>query len=157
MDKRSTHSPGHKPGITHSIFRAYFLFSILLVIAGCSSSKNAANKTGLLNGTWVPEIQEIGGNPLPAAAFANQKLIITDTNYTVMAESIDKGVVKYKEDKIDIYGKDGVNAGKHFTALFKLENGLLTICYNLKGDNYPESFDTKGKPLFFLSVFKKAE
>jgi hypothetical protein len=74
-----------------------------------------------------------------------------------MAESVDKGVVKYKEDKIDIYGKDGVNAGKHFTALFKLENGLLTICYNLKGDNYPESFDTKGKPLFFLSVFKKAE
>lgn len=146
-----------KPKISQTIFLGYFLFSFFLITAGCSNSKNAANKAGLLNGTWIPEKQEIGGKPLPAAAFANQKLVISDTNYTVMAESVDKGVVKYKEDKIDIYGKEGVNTGKHFTALFKLENGLLTICYNLKGDSYPESFDTKGKPLFFLSVFKKAE
>ncbi len=67
-----------------------------------------------------------------------------------------KGIVKYKDDKMDIYGKDGVNAGKHFTALYKLENEQLTICYNLSGDSYPESFMTEGKPAYFLSVFKKS-
>ena len=56
---------------------------------------------------------------------------------------------------MDIYGKQGVNAGKHFTAIYKLENELLTICYNLRGDSYPAAFETKGKPTLFLSVFKK--
>ena len=80
---------------------------------------------------------------------------MSDSTYTFSAESIDKGVVKYRDDKMDIYGKEGVNAGKHFTAIYKYENDQLTICYNLKGDSYPEAFETKSKPLLFLSVFKK--
>jgi hypothetical protein len=45
--------------------------------------------------------------------------------------------------------------GKHFTALYKLDNNQLTIVYNLKGDSYPLDFETKSKPTLFLSVFKK--
>ena len=75
--------------------------------------------------------------------------------YTVIAESVDKGIVKIRNDRMDIYGKDGVNEGKHFTAIFKFENEQLIICYNLSGDSYPESFETKGKPKYFLSIFKK--
>ena len=103
----------------------------------------------------MPVKQEFAGTPLPTAVFEKQKLIISDSTYTVIAESIDKGIVKYKDDKMDIYGKEGVNAGKHFTAIYRYENGELTVCYNLKGDSYPETFETKGKPLYFLSVFKK--
>jgi len=119
-------------------------------------------KANKLNGTWVPVKQEISGTVLPKAAFENQKLMISDSNYIFTAESVDKGVVRYSNDKMDIYGKEGVNAGKHFTAIYKFENlptgqtgGELIICYNLKGDSYPEAFETKGKPTFFLSVFKK--
>jgi hypothetical protein len=92
---------------------------------------------------------------LPVAAFEKQKLIIKDSNYTVFAESIDKGIARYKDGKMDIYGKDGVNAGKHFTAIDNYQNKQLTFCYNLMGTNYPEAFDTKGKPLYFLATFKK--
>ncbi len=108
-----------------------------------------------LNGEWTPIKQEIGGKELPAVVFEKQKLIISDSTYTVIAESTDKGVVEYKGNKMDIFSKEGVNAGKHFTAIFKLENGLLTVCYNLAGDSYPETFETKSKPALFLSVFKK--
>jgi hypothetical protein len=94
-------------------------------------------------------------NIFTVIAFAKQKLIISDSNYTVMAESVDKGVVHYKDDKMDIYGKEGVNAGKHFTAIYKYENNQLTICYNLSGDSYPQAFETKSKPTLFLSIFKK--
>lgn len=80
---------------------------------------------------------------------------IINPNYTVIAESVDKGVVKYKNDKMDIYGKEGTNAGKHFTAIYKYENKQLTICYNLLGNSYPEAFETKGKPLLFLSIFER--
>ena len=139
--------------------------SILLLIClnlSCSTTKNAKTNFNILNGTWIPVRQEIGGKELPAAAFAKQKLIISDSTYTFIAESVDKGILKYNGDKMDIYGKEGVNAGKHFTAIYKYEKlpatqagEQLTVCYNLPGNSYPEAFETKSKPALFLSVFKK--
>ena len=132
--------------------------SILLLVClhlGCATTRNTKTNSGVLNGTWIPVKQEMGGKELPAAAFAKQKLIISDSMYTFTAESVDKAVVRYSGDKMDIYGKEGVNTGKHFTAIYRYENGQLSICYNLKGDSYPEVFETNGKPLFFLCVFKK--
>lgn len=108
-----------------------------------------------LNGSWTPIKQEFGGKELPAMAFQKQKLIINDTTYILSAESVDKGSLQYNNGQMDIYGKEGVNMGKHFTAIYKLENDQLTICYNLAGNGYPSAFETKSKPLFFLSVFKK--
>jgi uncharacterized protein (TIGR03067 family) len=130
---------------------------ISLAILSCSftGTKNTAIKSNSLDGTWVPVKQEINGTALPNATFEKQKLIISDSAYTVIAESVDKGVIKYADDKMDIYGKEGVNAGKHYTAIYKFENAQLTICYNLSGNGYPEAFETKGKPMYFLSVFKK--
>lgn len=131
-----------------------FIFLLIFGLS-CTSSKNAAKSLNKLNGSWVPIKQEIGGTVLPEAAFKTQKLIISDSNYTFSAESVDKGVVKYRDNKMDIYGKEGVNTGKHFTAIYKYENEQLTICYNLAGDSYPETFETKGKRTLFLCVFKK--
>ncbi|WP_431213088.1 hypothetical protein ACQ86N_46910 [Puia sp. P3] len=108
-----------------------------------------------LDGTWIPVKQEIGGTVLPATAFEKQRLIISDSNYAFVAESVDKGVVKYQDDKMDIYGKEGVNIGKHFTARYKYDKDELTVCYNLSGDSYPENFETQGKHNLFLCVFKR--
>jgi uncharacterized protein (TIGR03067 family) len=129
--------------------------SLLIIGLSCASTKYATMKSSPLDGTWVPIKQEMAGTLLPKAAFENQKLILSDSAYTVIAESIDRGIVKYSDDKMDIYGKEGVNSGKHFTAVYKFENEELTICYNLSGTGYPETFETKGKPMYFLSVFKK--
>jgi uncharacterized protein (TIGR03067 family) len=130
---------------------------LLLVVVGigCAPTRSTNATTYVLNGRWVPVKQEMGGTSLPAAAFGSQVLVMSDSTYSFTAESIDKGVLKYGHDTMDIYGKEGVNAGKHFTALYKFENGQLTICYNLAGDHYPESLETKGKPKYFLSIFKK--
>ncbi|MDP4262315.1 MAG: TIGR03067 domain-containing protein [Bacteroidota bacterium] len=135
--------------------RSTIFISFLVLGISCASTKNTVMKTNKLDGTWVPVQQEIGGVSLPKASFEKQRLTISDSTYTVIAESVDKGVVKYKDDKMDIYSKEGVNAGKHFTAIYKFENEQLIICYNLSGDSYPETFGTKGKPLYFLSVFRK--
>ena len=116
------------------------------------SQKNKPNK---LNGTWKPLQQEMSGNSIPELLLLRQSLVMADSNYTYTAESVDKGIIKIKGDKMDIYGREGVNKGKHFSAIFKLEKGLLTICYNLEGGIYPTSYDTKGKNKYLLSVFKK--
>ena len=124
-------------------------------IALIHSTKNDTVQSNPLNGSWKPVREEFGGSELPPASFEKQKLTIIDSNYTFIAESVDKGIARYKDGKMDIYGKDGVNSGKHITAIYKFENDLLIICYNLSGDKYPEAFETKGNPTYFLTTFKK--
>ena len=130
-------------------------FALACLIISCRSMKTTSSTSGKLDGTWVPVKEEMGGTGLPAAGFSMQRLTIQDTTYTFVAESVDKGTVKYYDDKMDIYSKEGVNAGKHFRAIYKYENGELTVCYNLQGDDYPTAFDTKGKPMYFLCTFKR--
>jgi uncharacterized protein (TIGR03067 family) len=141
--------------------RVVLFVSFCFVCFSCDTTKKTVNASNKLNGTWIPVKEEIGGTSLPATTFATQKLIILDTTYTFTAESVDKGVLKYDHEKMDIYGKEGVNAGKHFTAIYKFipdsstKGEQLAICYNLTGNGYPETFDTKGQRTFFLSVFRK--
>ena len=109
-----------------------------------------------LNGVWLPVKQEMGGRPFPSSVYDNYKLTIADSIYIYSQPAgADKGTIFYTNGKMDIYGKEGVNIGKHYTASYKMENGQLTICYNLSGNGYPEAFDTKDKPMYFLSVYKK--
>ena len=83
-------------------------------------------------------------------SYNKQKLKICDTTYILTAESVDKGTLKYKNGQMDIYGKEGLNTGKHFPAIYKLDDDQLTICYNLKGNSYPTEFETKSKAGFFV-------
>ena len=130
--------------------------SLLALSLSYTGLKKAVTQTHNLNGTWIPVKQETAGKELPKAVYEKQKLVISDSNYTFTAESVDKGIVRYgKGDKMDIYGREGINTGKHFTAIYKFETEQLTICYNLTGDSYPDAFETKSKPTLFLSVFKK--
>jgi uncharacterized protein (TIGR03067 family) len=128
---------------------------VCLILVGCTGTKNAKSTAFMLDGTWVPVKEEIAGQVLPPAAFASQKLVLAGKTYTMTAESIDKGEATYADGKMDVYGKEGVNTGKHFMAIYKLENEELTICYNLVGDSYPTDFETKSKPMLFMAVFKK--
>jgi len=135
--------------------RQLTLLLFICLAIGCDSTKKINAGSNFLNGTWIPIKQELGGGALPEAAFQNYKLTINDSVYTYGSAQTDRGLISYDNSKMDIYGKVGPNAGKHYTAIYKLENAELTICYNLTGKVYPQSFDTKGQPLYFLSVFKK--
>ncbi len=131
------------------------MMCLLIFCVSCAATKNSSTSSNALNGSWTPIKQEIGGRELPVDIFQKQKLIVSDTTYSFSAESTDKGTLQYEGGQMDIYGKEGVNAGKHFTALYKLEKDQLTICYNLAGDSYPVAFETKSKPALFLAVFTK--
>ena len=85
--------------------RLLILLLSLGIYCSCSSSREIKLRTKMLNGTWIPLKQEIGGTALPAMAFEGQRLLLEDLNYTVTAESIDKGIVQYDGDKMDIYSK----------------------------------------------------
>ncbi len=132
--------------------------TVLLILCfgiSCSTLKKINSGSNFLNGAWIPVMQEMAGGALPMAAYQNYKLTINDSVYTYGTPQTDRGIIIYDNGKMDIYGREGVNIGKHFTAIYKLENAELTICYNLSGMGYPAVFETKDHPLYFLSVFKK--
>jgi len=127
---------------------------ILLALA-CITPKKSQMNSYELNGVWIPTKQEMNGKELPATVYNNHKLTMNDSLYIFGIAQEDKGTVTYSKGKMDIYGKEGINKGKHFTAIYKLENAILTICYNLTGDSYPEAFETKSKPTLFISEYKR--
>ena len=129
----------------------FFILLCTLIAFNCIKTF-AANE---LNGTWVPVKQEMNGTLFPDSILMNQQLIIKDSTYTVIMNATDQGTISYNGNHMDINSTEGVNKGKHFTAIYKLENDKLVICYNLAGDSYPENFETIDHPTFFLSVFRR--
>lgn len=127
----------------------------LVLLTACTATKKSTSMEPTLNGNWIPVKQEMGGKDLPAAYYQSQRLEIRDTAYTATAESVDKGKLQYKDGLMDIYGKEGVNSGKHFKARYKLEQGQLFIVYDLTGKDYPATFETASRPGLFMSVYKK--
>lgn len=124
---------------------------LVLLLIGCNASKNEDS----LNGTWVPVKEEMGGIKFPASSFSQQVLTVTDNQYTMTAESIDKGEFSFNGNQIDIIGTEGPNKDRNFKAIYKIEGDLLTICYNLKGDSYPEVFSTQGESMYFMATFER--
>lgn len=131
-----------------------WIITLTTLLFSCGVTKNKLGDANL-NGTWIPIRQEMAGQELPMSFFQTQKLIIQDSAYVLIAENIDKGTLNYENGKMDIYGEEGENIGNHFTALYKLEDNILTIVYNLTGGSYPEAFETQSKETLFLSVFRK--
>lgn len=123
---------------------------LILVSLGFTLSPKMIPETYPLDGTWKPTREELGGNEMPATYYQSHVLVIKDTTYLFTAESEDRGVIRYENGKMDITGKEGINSGRSFKAIYELKNDSLKICYNLKGDTYPSSFDTKGNPFYFL-------
>ena len=135
--------------------KAIFVIGLFFLIISCSSSEETSSNSGELNGGWLPVKQMIGGQELPIESFENERLAIVGKTFLFVAEGADEGTVTYSDGIMDIYVEVGANAGKHFMAIYKLEQNLLTICYDLKGTDYPASFDTSTNPNLFLSVFRK--
>ena len=76
--------------------RHLIILTILCLTIGCATTKKSSLNSNVLNGSWTPIKQEIGGKDLPTVVFQKQKLIISDSNYTFSAESVDKGILKYQ-------------------------------------------------------------
>lgn len=134
----------------------YSVLLILLMLTACGMFRKPTS-SGIkdIMGLWYPIREEIAGTKIPPVAFQSHKLELSGNHYVMTAESVDKGEFRIKGRQMDIYGKEGANAGKHLKAIYELKNNLLTICYDLEGSDYPSSFETKNHALYFMAVFEK--
>src|SRR5262245_44251365 len=120
------------------------LLAVLALVAFLSPS--AALAKGVA-GTWHPIAVEMNGGPIALEPFGKMRLTLTETTYSLLVtEGTDKGTIKLdpkaKPAAIDVVGTEGVNKGKTFLGIYKLEGGKLTICYDLSGKGRPTKFAT---------------
>jgi uncharacterized protein (TIGR03067 family) len=109
-----------------------------------------------LNGTWFTVYQEFEGKEVSPTKFDGQKLILQESTYMIIGARVDEGIIKANGQHLDLYGTDGANKGRHYSAIFRIDKNQLTICYNLAGNAYPREFKTGGNTKFFLSRFERS-
>src|ERR1700712_5761183 len=97
----------HFSNHTLKLMRISIVFFLVILGITCNTAKSSKTNRHQLDGTWFPTMQEMAGKKLPDAMLANQKLVIADSNYTVFAESADKGRLTYSGGKMDITGTEG--------------------------------------------------
>lgn len=124
---------------------------------------SAAEKEALkqLNGEWSVAAMEIAGQKLPAEALKAIKLINKDGEYTVKAESDDKGTVTVDAEKspkqMTIKGLEGPNKGKTILAIYELSGDELKVCYDLDGAEFPKEFKTEPGKKRMLATYKRTK
>lgn len=128
---------------------------VQIVVDDEEATTHPSKYSSELNGIWIPIRQEMNGKPIPENKFSKTTLEFIDTNFVLTAEVIDKGVVKYFGNQMDFYVNEGKRTGKHYKAIYKVENDLLYICYDLTGQNYPGEFSSTAGKNDFLAVFKR--
>ena len=129
-----------------------FAFGLALTLAasGCMTPALFADR---VQGVWAPEQAQLGGQPLPLAAFQGALLTLQGGAYDFVT---DKGSYRIDIDggqyAMDITGTEGPNQGRTILAIFKLEGDRLTICYELGTGPRPDAFESpKGSKHFLIS------
>jgi uncharacterized protein (TIGR03067 family) len=142
--------------------RIRFCLTVVACLGVLAVSKADEKDSKALNGTWLPQSGEFGGNKFPDEVLKTIKLEIKDGVYTVtVGNAVDKGTAKIdaskKPKEMDIAGTDGPNKGKMFPAIYELDGDTLKICYDLGGKDRPKAFKSESGTMTFLATYKRAK
>jgi uncharacterized protein (TIGR03067 family) len=118
-----------------SLRAVIFPLSLAFLLVACTRSGPR------LAGAWAPDTAELGGQPLPVAAFNGAILHLTDSTYDF---GNDTGAVALLPPStpamMDVTGRAGPNAGRVIPAIYQLGDSSLTIAYQLGTGPRPTAF-----------------
>ena len=145
----------------------HMLMLVVVAVAGCGRSSTSTNTQGpklveparpMIEGVWLVESAEMGGQAMPAEFVKTTTLTISGDQYVVMVGNApDRGTVRRDDTKspktMDIVGFEGPNKGKTFLAIYELVGDKLRVCYDLSGESRPTEFATKPGTKLFLATY----
>lgn len=146
-----------------SWFKVIVIPLCVLAFLGVQASMADDNAEGLkkLNGEWAVVSMEVAGRKMPDAITKMIKLINKDGDYTVTAESDDKGTftidVSKKPNTMTIKGVEGPNKGKTFLCIYEQTGDDMKICYDLTGKEFPKEFKSEAGKLVMLAIYKRVK
>jgi uncharacterized protein (TIGR03067 family) len=126
-------------------------------IVSISSAASGGPDAKAVEGVWEIEAAEMGGQPLPVAAFQGGKLKLKAGKYEFLNDVGE--YVTGKEggrETMDIIGTKGPNAGKTIPAIYETGEDRLKICYDLSCEERPTEFKTAKGSRQFLATYRRA-
>lgn len=133
------------------MIRRSLLLSLTALLAACAQ----APKAPMLAGEWAPQRALLAGQDFPVSNFRGANLNLTASSYEFAG---DKGSYSLLPDgvlpaRMDIQGQQGPNAGRLIPAIYRLDDEVLTICYQLApGAARPAEFASpKGSRILLVS------
>ena len=137
----------------------FALLAVSLVGLARADDKDAKDAK-ILEGTYKLVHAERDGVPAEKATLDTVTIVIKGDEFVLSSAPDDKKVAKIKTvpdaklSTIDFTPQDGLEKGKTFPGIYKLEKGELTIAMSEKGDRPKEFKSDNGAVLLRL---KKAE
>jgi uncharacterized protein (TIGR03067 family) len=135
--------------------------AILLVESAVARGDDATKAEPKIEGTWRGSRAELGGKKMPDKVIASLTLTLKGGTYEAVAESADRGTVRYDTSAepraMDIKGVEGPNKGKTYLAIYELKHDTLTICYDLSGASRPKEFKTQPGTRLFLVTYARVK
>lgn len=139
--------------------------ALLALAAGCLTAAKAGaddKELAKLDGTWVAQSVEVGGNKIPDEELKKfpGRLTIKGGKWTLKAgERSQTGTftanAAKKPAQMDIKPGDGPNAGKTIAAIYQQDGDTLKVCYAPAGKERPTAFGTTDKPGYALIIYKR--
>ena len=128
-----------------------------------AEEKGSAPQSPPRVGVWKPFKAELGGEDLPEAIMQAMTLTLTADTYATQVkggQGSDSGTYKVDEQanpkRLTITSTNGANKGKSQFAIYEItEGGVLRICYDLAGKDFPEEFKTGQGTQRFLADYRR--
>src|SRR3954453_6075956 len=98
-----------------------------------------------LGGTWQLDKGEMNGAELPRELVKSFTLTLKGNKYEVLSGGPkDEGTISVdptrKPKPMQIKGVQGPKQGKTMLAICEISDGLLRVCYDMEGKEYPKEF-----------------
>jgi uncharacterized protein (TIGR03067 family) len=140
--------------------RAFVASLVVVAALGTLARGDAEQDRKDMQGTWLLESAQLGGQKYPEKLLKTMKLVLKDHGYTVtVGDQSDEGTVMLDPDKtpkaMDITGTNGPNKGKTILAIYELNGDTLRVCYDLSGEARPSEFEARPNTPLFLVHYKR--
>lgn len=139
---------------------AMTIVTFATLMAFTFSSANA-DEPAPTNGTWHPVTAVMGGREFPKEVRESIVLKLDGDQYSVTVNGTpDKGTctidASVTPHRMTIKGTVGPNQGKTLLAVFEIsDKGLLRICYDLSGKEFPKEFKSPSGTMQYLVEYRK--
>lgn len=120
-----------------------------------------ADEPAATDGTWHPVTAVMGGREFPKEVRESIVLKLDGDQYSVTVNGTpDKGTCTIDDSltphRMTITGTVGPNQGKTLLAIFEVsEKGLLRVCYDLSGKEFPQEFKSPAGTMQYLVEYRK--
>lgn len=138
--------------------KKWIVQSLAVAILGCGAGWANAQSINDLEGEWTLTGGTLNGETVSRSKLDQMSLKVTGGNFTAKSGSSTSGgnvsIGVEGTYRLNFAINSGVDAGKIVKAMYRLDNGSLTITYS-QNDQFPEGFESNSGNKYCTLIYRK--